>query len=68
MAVGAAHGNPHGLAVAPHATGMGRVNSQGPYHASSTGVLHSNSHSVLKGTTVVGGINLDAEMRPALLT
>ena len=53
--MGAAHANPHGLGVVPHATGAGRVKSQGPYHASATGIAHSNSHSVLKGTTVVGG-------------
>ena len=35
--------------------GTGRVHSQGPLHASATGVAHSSSRSVLKGTTVVGG-------------
>jgi hypothetical protein len=58
--MGALHANAHGLAVAPHGLGVrparvGRIHSQGPYHASATGILHSNSHSVLKGTTVVGG-------------
>jgi hypothetical protein len=53
--MGAFHANAHGLAAAPHATGMRRVHSQGPYHASATGIRHSNSHSVLRGTTVVGG-------------
>jgi hypothetical protein len=58
--MGALHANAHGLAVAPHGhgvrpAGIGRVHSQGPYHASPTGISHSNSHSVLKGTTVVGG-------------
>jgi hypothetical protein len=51
---GAVNANAHGLAATPHAV-HGPANSQGPYHASATGVLHSNSHSVLKGTTVVGG-------------
>ena len=53
--MGALHANSHGLAAAPHATGIGRAHSQGPYHASARGVLRSNSRSVLKGTTVVGG-------------
>jgi hypothetical protein len=47
----------HGpVAHAPvvHST-AGRVKSQGLYHASASGVLHANSHSVLKGTVVVGG-------------
>jgi hypothetical protein len=47
------HAGMHGMTV--HPASLGRVNSQGPYHASATGVLHANSHSVLKGTTVVGG-------------
>ena len=53
--MGAVHANAHGLALAPHAGVHGRLNSQGPYHASARGVLRSNGHSVLKGTTVVGG-------------
>lgn len=32
--------------------GQGRVNSQGPYHASPTGIAHANSHSVLAGGAV----------------
>lgn len=57
--MGAMHANAHGLA-APHAvavphTNTGRLKSQGPVHASATGIAHANSHSVLKGTTVVGG-------------
>jgi hypothetical protein len=35
---------------------QGRANSQGPLHASSTGVAHANSHSVLAGTA--GGLAL----------
>jgi hypothetical protein len=32
-----------------------RVNSQGPAHASPTGIAHANINSVLKGGAVVGG-------------
>jgi hypothetical protein len=30
---------------------QGRMNSQGPMHASATGIAHANSHSVLAGTS-----------------
>jgi len=30
---------------------QGRINSQGPMHASATGIAHANSHSVLAGTS-----------------
>ncbi len=55
--MGALHANVHGLAVAPHAfvAPTARSRSKGPLHASPSGILHSNYHSVLKGTTVVGG-------------
>jgi hypothetical protein len=53
--MGAIHANAYGRAAAPHATSMGRVRSQGAYHASASGIRHSNSRSVLRGTTVVGG-------------
>jgi len=32
-----------------------RLNSQGPLHASATGIAHANSHSVLAGSAVVSG-------------
>jgi len=51
----AAHAVPGVHAYAPHGVGTGRVHSRGPLHASETGISHSSSHSVLKGTTVVGG-------------
>jgi sporulation protein YlmC with PRC-barrel domain len=35
---------------------QGRANSQGPYHASATGIAHANSHSVL--ATAAGGLAL----------
>lgn len=34
------------------AMAQGRANSQGPYHASPTGIAHANSHSVLAGGAV----------------
>ena len=33
------------------ANGHARMNSQGPVHASATGIAHANSHSVLAGTS-----------------
>ena len=50
-----AHAVPSGHAYAPHGVGTGRAHSQGPLHASATGIAHSSGHSVLKGTTGVGG-------------
>ena len=34
---------------------QGRINSQGLFHASPTGIAHANSHSVLTGRAVVSG-------------
>lgn len=34
------------------ASAQGRINSQGPAHASATGIAHANSHSVLAGGAV----------------
>ena len=58
-----AHGpSMHAMGPSTHAMGphsyvapAARAKSQGPMHASATGIAHANSHSVLKGTTVVGG-------------
>lgn len=42
------------------AEAQGRMNSQGPMHASATGIAHANQHSVLAGgsTTTVTGISV----------
>jgi len=38
----------------------GRMNSQGPEHASATGIAHANSHSVLAGgsTSILSGVSV----------
>jgi hypothetical protein len=42
------------------ASAQGRANSQGPLHASATGIAHANSHSVLSGgsTTTLSGVSV----------
>jgi len=42
------------------ASSQARVNSQGPMHASATGIAHANSHSVLAGgsTTALTGVSV----------
>jgi len=42
------------------AEARGRVNSQGPVHASATGIAHANQHSVLSGasTTMLTGVSV----------
>lgn len=47
--------SPHGLSHHAFVAPAARSKSQGPLHASATGIAHSSSRSVLKGTTVVGG-------------
>lgn len=47
--------------VNDNAAAMGRMNSQGPAHASATGIAHANSHSVLAGastTTPLTGVSV----------
>jgi hypothetical protein len=41
----------NGINGSPQANVQGRANSQGPMHASATGIAHANSHSVLAGTS-----------------
>ena len=42
------------------AEARGRVNSQGPVHASATGIAHANQHSVLSGAspTMLTGVSV----------
>ena len=41
----------NGQPVGPTVRDVARSNSQGPSHASATGIAHANSHSVLAGAT-----------------
>jgi hypothetical protein len=41
---------------------QGRLNSQGPMHASATGIAHANQHSVLAGATLTGPTGISVGM------
>ena len=51
MGGGAAHGGDFGAGMDHMNRDDGRLNSQGPEHASPTGIAHANENSVLAGTT-----------------
>lgn len=52
--------NASGSSQAPSASSQARLNSQGPLHASATGIAHANSHSVLAGgsTRTITGVSV----------
>lgn len=51
MGAGAAHGDDFGAGMGAMNRDDARLNSQGPEHASATGIAHANENSVLAGTT-----------------
>ncbi|NUQ16927.1 MAG: hypothetical protein HOP95_00485 [Sphingomonas sp.] len=51
MGAGAAHGDEFGAGMGAMNRDDARLNSQGPEHASATGIAHANENSVLAGTT-----------------
>lgn len=60
MGGGAAHGDDFGAGMGAMNRDDARINSQGPEHASATGIANANANSVLAGTTATNRVNSGA--------